>query len=333
MTRLAAAIETHLGSGRPDEVRLQQDFLDAFAQWTSSPWPAHPVYSASIALDIAAKHLRGRPGRVGMITPTFDNIPALFRRTGLSLTPVSEDVLMPEPDLDRLTALGLAALVVVTPNNPTGTRMSRDGLELLLAWSAAQDVPLVLDLSFRLLAPDHCWDVAAAAAAVGAETAVIDDTGKTLPAFGSKIGLLSGTGAMGAELAAIVDDVLLTVSELDLVGLGYLLRDTTEVQRSRELCRTNRVAFRESVPSLAPTRRWNGFQPSVEWLDAGDARDRILVACQKNGLALLPGEQFFWDSPGPDGPGGTKIRIPLLRDPASFQEGLDVLREVLGQST
>ena len=51
-------------------------------------------YSSSISIEAVANLLRERNAPVALVTPTFDNIPAIMRRHGISLRPLEEKTLL-----------------------------------------------------------------------------------------------------------------------------------------------------------------------------------------------------------------------------------------------
>lgn len=320
--------------------RIEQGFLDALGRHTGQayhPARAHIVYSASVAIDIVAKHLALTGRRTGVVTPTFDNIPALMAMSGVELVPVPEASLLPEPDMDLLDTLGLAALLVVMPNNPTGTGMTRDAVRTLLQWAGDRDILTVFDASFRLLAPDACWDVLALAAEHGADAALIDDTGKALPLQDTKAGVLTMTEGLAGVVSEIVSQYLLNVSCLDLRLLTAVLTpsaDVDEVLRARSIARTNRGHLRDVIRSagyggaLPATAPGDSSTLNVEWLRVGPQQPAVLEACSAAGLEVLPGQPFFW-SAGDAGRPAEWVRLALLRDTADFRRGADIFAAAL----
>ncbi|MCX4744612.1 aminotransferase class I/II-fold pyridoxal phosphate-dependent enzyme [Kitasatospora sp. NBC_01287] len=320
--------------------RVERRFLDALGHHTGQeyhPARAHIVYSASVATDIVAKHLALTGRRTGVIAPTFDNIPALVTMAGVEVVPVHERSLLPEPDLDRLDALGLAALVVVLPNNPTGTGMAPNAARRLLRWAGERDVLVVFDASFRLLDPSSCWDVLALAERCAADAAVIDDTGKALPLQDTKASVLTVTSGLAPAVSEIVSQYLLNVSCLDLRLLTTVLTPSQhcdEVLRARDIARSNRGTLRDALraaglaallPAGAPD---DGSTINVEWLHVGPAQQRILEHCRAAGLQILPGQPFFWSTGAGERPTGW-VRVALLRDPADVRRGVAILLDAV----
>ena len=163
-------------------------------------------YSSSLAIEVSGKvlsYLSRR--RVGLVHPTFDNIPARFRRLGLELVAIEEDLLQKGGSLDDVLDV-LHALVIVMPNNPSGAWLSEGGFRGLLERCRARDVLVVLDFSFRSFVSDiQSWDQYAAARESGAVYMIIEDTGKTLPLMELKVGALSPHPSLRQLVETITD--------------------------------------------------------------------------------------------------------------------------------
>jgi len=316
---LAAILEGLLAKRGSDYFEAEEAFRAALSVHTGQQYGTNSsflTYSASIALDAAAKQLLPQRRPIGLLTPTFDSVPALFRRSGLRLTPVPERRVLPAVDLDYLDGLGLGALIVVVPNNPTGTVMFPDQVIGLLGWAARRDVTLVLDLSFRMFDPGLRFDVIEAADGVGAQVLTVDDTGKTIPLYDTKLGVLSASRTLAQQTGRICGDILLNLPELDLRMLGYLFG-----QQGPDAAANGALLTKLSAGGT-PRSADGGFQPTVAWLHCGIGRDHIVESCRRSGVALLPGDRFFWDRPWQRNPGSDRIRVPLLRDEKLFEDGM-----------
>ncbi len=330
--RVSQVVHALLAEGRADYFEAEAAFREALAGHTGQRYPgsrAHLTYSASIALDVVAKSLLPQRGPIGVITPTFDSVPALFARSGLTLRPIPESRLLPVCDLEFLSSLKLTALLVVAPNNPTGTVLAPDQMLGLLQWAARRGTTLILDCSFRMFDPGSRFDVIEAADGLGADAITVDDTGKTLPLHDTKVGVLSASNRLASRVRAICSDVLLTVSELNVRMLTALLEDDAghgEVSRARRLAARNLAELRRLDPGLPAEPGPSEFQPSVAWLNWGPLRDDVIEYCRAHGAELLPGDRFHWDrATGEANPGAQWLRIPLLRDADVFDRGLRLL--------
>ncbi len=325
---MSAVIERFgaLMSAPVDVTQIEGEFLDAMTARSGVPYNRPRTwisYSASIAIDIVAKLLTRRGLRVGLVAPTFDNLSALIERNGTELVAVPEEWLTPSVDFDKLASLDLSALFVVQPNNPTGTSWSRDTWQDVCTWAAANHIVLVGDMSFRLFDPEMCWDQLALAERTGASLILIEDTGKIVPLHDTKVGVVTCTPDLEAELREIHEAVLLNVSSIDLALITVVLGASSgvdEIQRARDLVQSNKQQVREfaekhdlSILSIGGL--------SVEWLDVGPMKSQIMSACVDRGLIVLPGEYFHWNELE-DNRGTDRVRLALMRDEEILRDGL-----------
>ena len=90
-------------------------------------------YSSSVSIDITARALHAVDrNNVGLVTPTFDNIPLLLRRNGLNITAIPEELLWSETAAMNKYLAEIDALFIVMPNNPTGReRIAKNSLSSL----------------------------------------------------------------------------------------------------------------------------------------------------------------------------------------------------------
>jgi aspartate/methionine/tyrosine aminotransferase len=320
--------------GAIDVAGVETEFLDAFTARSHTPYDENKTwicYSASIAIDIVAKLLTRRGLRVGLVTPTFDNLSALIDSNGAELIPVPEEILVPQVDFDRLSALALDSLVVVMPNNPTGTSWDVDQWSLACSWAARSGVVLVGDMSFRLFDRAMCWDQLALAESHGASLILIEDTGKIVPLHDTKVGVITCTKDLAADLNEIHESVLLNCSSIDLALITVVLGDShskiDEIERARSLVRMNRKRVRDHADRLGLSALSMG-DLSVEWVDVGPAKYELVGACMERGLIVLPGEYFHWNETDVN-QGAHRIRLALMRDEDVIQDGLARMSEAL----
>jgi enduracididine biosynthesis enzyme MppP len=172
-------------------------------------------YSSSVAMEIVARSLATTTDAIGLVHPTFDNIPDILRGVGLRLVPVEKEQLH-GGDLDPALLRSVGCLFVTTPNNPTGRVLSEERLRRLAAQCAEHAVVLTLDTSFRGFDTRAHYDHYAVLEASGCRWVVIEDTGKLWPTLELKIGWLVSAANVGLPLAKVYSDILLGVSPLVL---------------------------------------------------------------------------------------------------------------------
>lgn len=198
-------------------------------------------YSSSVAMDIVARTLAERGGRVALVHPTFDNIPDLLKARGIELVPVAEEEFergMPQlPDDVR-------AVFITTPNNPTGWVLPEQALAVIAKHCAETGRVLVLDTCFRAQDPRAQYDTYRVLQETGVQWAVIEDTGKLWPVLELKAGFLAWSEGIELDLVEAFSDVLLSVSPVILRLISRLAEDAVDggyadlralVQRNRGL--------------------------------------------------------------------------------------------------
>jgi aspartate/methionine/tyrosine aminotransferase len=311
-------------------------FLDAFAARLNTTFPEHQrylLYSASISVDLVGKLLARRGLQVHLMLPTFDNLPALMAMNGVQTLPVPDSAIYPVPDFCYLNRQGIQCLFLVCPNNPTGARLSTLGILTLLEWAAQRNVLTIFDMSFRLLVPELCIDLIAAADSIGASAIVIDDTGKVLSLFDSKLSVTTCTLDLARDMSLIHQQISLNVSTFDMEMLALLLdskdEHNDEVAIGRQLITANRQILHDVLRDCGVVPLMNIDQEiSVEWIRLEEDAEVILRICADRGLQILPGRLFYWDRVSTD-QRGQFLRIALMRDKGVVAAGCEILRSVL----
>jgi enduracididine biosynthesis enzyme MppP len=283
-------------------------------------------YSSSVAMEILARALRAAGlRRVGLIHPTFDNIPDILRGVGLQLAPVSEETLQaadrpPDPDID--------VLFVTSPNNPTGTVLSEDRLAHWAGWCAERGIILALDTCFRGFDPRAQYDHYRVLDSAGGEWVVIEDTGKIFPSLDLKVGFLACSRLLAVPVRRVYTDIMLGVSPAILCLVTALAGDAARggLAMLQRLIGDHRAMLRSAIPDPA-CGRWpdRDSRISVERLalPRGLLASRVAGELRERDVHVLPGPNFHWADPTG---GETFIRIALSRPPDDIREGAEIIR-------
>ena len=111
------------------------------------------------AAELIEVLMRRLEGQLGFIRPTFEEYPnrcapertVVYRAQAPDFSYTAEDLIA------HFSGSGIEALVLINPDNPSGSYIDRSGLETLLAWSEREGIRLVLDESFADFAdePDN----------------------------------------------------------------------------------------------------------------------------------------------------------------------------------
>jgi enduracididine biosynthesis enzyme MppP len=286
-------------------------------------------YSSSVAMEILARALRAAGlRRVGLIHPTFDNIPDILRGVGLRLSPVSEETLR---SADRLDDLEVDVLFVTSPNNPTGTVLSADRLAHWAQWCAERRIVLALDTCFRGFDPRAQYDHYRVLDDSGVEWVVIEDTGKMFPSLDLKVGFLAHARHLQVPLRHVYTDILLGVSPAILCLVTALADDAAHggLAALHRLIGDHRAMVRDVIREPG-CGRWpdRDSRISVERLalPQGLRASQVAADLRERDVHVLPGAKFYWADPGE---GESFIRIALGRPREDVREGAQVIRAYL----
>jgi aspartate/methionine/tyrosine aminotransferase/acyl carrier protein len=326
--------ELYLAAESVPQLTLQREFEEAFYRLagqesvvTRDRRPLHH-YSSSLSIEVVANYLREKRLRVSLLHPTFDNIPAILRRHGVPLTPITERIFA-EPD-DPSFYTGTDALFLVTPNNPTGADPEPEVLQTIARRCAEHDVLLIADFSFRFFSGHLAsWDHYGYFESVGVRYVGIEDTGKTWPTLDLKIGSLVVDARLHPRLQEITDDLLLNVSPF----IFALIRDYIEADKdlsSRQVGAVNREVLERALDGAPVTITPAAGPMSVAWLALPDGwrADDLCDWLTEQEVSVLPGWPFFWADTEA---GQSFIRVALMRPEEDFAAAAAALAEALGR--
>lgn len=312
------------------QVELEREFEEAYFTLAGQPsvlrreQHALHFYSSSLAMEAVANHLRLREMSIGVLHPTFDNIPAILRRHGLEPKQVPEQI-FDEPENPAFYQ-DLDSLLLVVPNNPTGTDAPIDVLKRIALSCKAAGVLLILDFSFRFFSRHlSTVDFYGFLAEEGVAHIGIEDTGKTWPTLDLKVGTLIADPSCHAGLQAITDDMLLNVSPFVFALVAeYIRRDGA--RESLRVEGRNRAVLRESLAG-GPLQLIDPPGPmSVAWLRMPEGWVDTEAAdwLAEQGVSVLPGGPFFWDDREE---GQSYLRVAMMRPEDEFATGAAALAE------
>lgn len=320
--------------------RMEERFKRIFGRIVRSPTlEEHTCYSlcptASNSIDIVAAWLKSSGYSVGLLEPAFDNLFLLLKRRQVNVISVQESDLL---DLGALAAkikyANLKALMVVSPNNPTGFQLTAQEFRALCEQCRELGVTLVLDTTFRFYSRAG-YDEYRILEETGLPYVVVEDTGKTWPTQDMKVSLMAYSKALAPQIRPLYEELYLCHSNFSVALLGQLIEQTDGAGLDKVVWKAvdERRAKLERVLDgtlLRPvqTERSSCALP-VAWLDcsATGLSDLELVRrLEKHDVALLPGRFFFWNSQQQN---TDKVRVSLLRADGMFDRGLSALQQAL----
>jgi aspartate/methionine/tyrosine aminotransferase len=290
-----------------------------------------PTYSASISMEIAAIVLSKRAKAAALTHPTFDNIADILKRHQISIAPLGE-TLTDQPLREAITQLnqvGVGAIVLVSPNNPTGRVIQSEELYDIGILCAKASMTLVLDCCFRLYDDRAVYDHYEVLAQTGVEYVIIEDTGKIWPTQDIKLSYLVPSSTMLPDLLDAYDDVILNVSPFisNLVYYFSMLSDDRHQHSFMSITNENRLHLRASLPENVVSFPYRDSRISVDILEMGTSEraSTALELLRAEGVNVLSARAFHWSSPSQ---GASRLRVALARDPAYFATAVQIMANV-----
>lgn len=214
------------------------------------------------------------------------------------------------------------AVLVVSPNNPTGSVLQRDELDALAAVCADRDLVLIGDEVFA----DYPLDGAPPAPSVMQQpvaTAVsLGGLSKSVGLPQVKVAWLAVGGPASADVMAgleIVADTFLSVSTPAQVALPALLQDGAAVREAiRARIARNLQALRAAVagaPAMTLLPPAGGWCAVLQVPAVRSEESLVLALVEHDGVLVHPG--YFFDFPGE-----AFVIVSLLPSPEVFDTAL-----------
>jgi aspartate/methionine/tyrosine aminotransferase len=315
-----------------------RDFMMLSGQLSasSSEWFL-PVYASSISIDIVADYLARSHLTVALVEPTFDNIPDLMKRHGVSLQSMR---LVPtqtygETVLQAARRNDIDVIFLVMPNNPTGDFIPEAAFREVAQHCAIHGKLIVLDTSFRLFESGAMFDQHAILGEAEVQYIVIEDTGKFWPSLDLKLSFIFASPTLRTGLTAIYQDLLLNVSPLIslLVSKYSNVSAIDDLRSVRTPIAINRRRLRKTLGFLMGSNcvAYPQSRVSVEFvrLPSPLRSSQLVRELELSGVAILPGTLFFWSNPEL---GESYIRIALSRPPKAFARAMENLSLLIDHS-
>jgi alanine-synthesizing transaminase len=344
---------TGVGLAYPDDLLAPLGSSSAL-QYSPEPFGSHAAREA-VSADFTRHGVSVPAARIALTASTSEAYAMLFKL----LCDPGDRVLVPRPSyplLEHLTALESVAAVpyaldahagwrldvdavaaaidsrtkavlVVSPNNPTGSTLDRRELDSLAKLAASREVALIGDEVFA----DYRLTPAAAGVSVLQQSRAL---AFGLGGLSKSVGLpqvkVAWIGVSGPPAAAddalngleIVADAFLSVSTPAQLALGELLRSGAQVRAQiRQRIGRNLEALRAAVGATAavtlhdPSGGWSAVLqvPSTQTEEA-----LALALVEQDGVLIHPG--YFFDFPRE-----AFVVVSLLPAPATFDAGLSRL--------
>lgn len=288
-------------------------------------------FTASTALEVVANLLRLKDLSLALIEPCFDNLYDIVARHGVRLSVFPEELMIggAEEMEHHLLQAPCDAIMLVSPNNPTGISLSAGNLTWLANFCRREGKVLVIDATFRFYLPEKAvCDQYAILAASGCDCIVIEDTGKTWPTLEIKAPFFSVSPGLATEVAHIYSDFLLHVSPFAVKLLTRFVQLPSElgIGHLRRVIAQNRAVLLDRIKGTGMEAREAPFM-SVSWLRLAQDQtaEELCRQLASNGVYALTGNQFFWSNPMA---GDQYLRVALSRDTLMFERAATIIGQV-----
>jgi len=220
----------------------------------------------------------------------------------------------------------VAALLVASPSNPTGTLLGEHTLREYHAIAAAQDGCLIVDEIYHGLVYD---EQASTALAISDEIFVVNSFSKYFGMTGWRLGWLIAPQAYVADIEKLAQNLFLAAPT---IAQHAALKAFDE--ESINILETRRREFKQRRDYLLPALRDVGFDIPV----IPDGAFYLYANCshftddsyrftsrllEEAGVAITPGTDFGVNQPG------THVRFAYTTSLENLQEGVRRLREFL----
>jgi histidinol-phosphate aminotransferase len=216
-------------------------------------------------LDSAMRAFADPGDRVACPVPSFAMIPIFAQMNGLEpvLVPLTRDL---DLDADAMLATGARVTYLCSPNNPTGTLMTRSAVERVIERAAGVVIVDEAYAEFVGVGMDETSGYLRAAASLP-NVLVVRTMSKAFGLAGLRIGYATGAAALVAE-----------------------------VEKSRGPYKVNGLAEQAAVAALTTDRGWVGARVR----DAIENRERLADALRGLGLAPIDSAANFVLVPMPN---------------------------------
>ena len=203
---------------RRNQRAVESAYIDTFLQLSGQSrrddyFEFFLCFTASTALEVVANYIRMRELSVALIEPCFDNLHDILFRHDIPLEAFDENMIVAEGEVlaEYLKKLACDAILLVSPNNPTGIRIPESNLARIADYCRVNDKILILDSCFRFYLPDdHAYDQYGLLADANVKSIVIEDTGKTWPTLELKAPFFGVSKQLAGAISDIYSDFLLT---------------------------------------------------------------------------------------------------------------------------
>ncbi|AUH34282.1 aminotransferase [Paracoccus tegillarcae] len=320
--------EAHLYGPVLGNPELRQAVAEEFSAGYGTPFQAGQVaitQGCNQAFCAAMTMLAGAGDEVILPVPWYFNHKMWLDMMGIVTRPLNcDDAMLPDAQAAaRLIGPRTRAIVLVTPNNPTGAEYPADLVAQFYDLCRVHGIALVLDETYRDFdARDGApHDVAGRA---GADETLIQlySFSKAYRLTGHRVGaMITGPDRL-AEAEKFLDTVAISTSQLGQIGALWGMRNLQDWLAGERLEILSRRAAATRALSQMPGWQLRSCGAYFAWLRhpyAGSSADLAPRLVREAGVLALPGTMFM---PEGDQQGATHFRIAFANVDAAGIEAL-----------
>ena len=189
-----------------------------------------------------------------------------------------------------------AAVVLVSPSNPTGAVVSPPELGRIVAECAARDLFVLVDETYLRFHYDSAPQTAVALHTWRDNVVVVGSFSKAFAITGWRCGYLLGNAAVTAEAMKIQDCMVICASvPVQRAVAAVLEQDPDYPMRWMDELRSRRdflTAALRMIPGVEPVRPAGGFFVMARFEGIADSRSAALALIDKQQVVTVPGAFF-----------------------------------------
>jgi aspartate/methionine/tyrosine aminotransferase len=306
LARLGAAAGTRHAAAYGD-ILGDDDLRAAYAAHVSVRYGA-PVGADSVAITagcnqaffVAMIALAKAGEAVLLPNPWYFNHKMTLDMLGIDAVPLgcrAESAFVPDPDeARRLIDRRVRAIVLVTPNNPTGAVYPPEVIRAFRKLSAERGIALVIDETYRDFLPDHRPHDLIAGGDWQEVLVQLYSFSKSYCIPGHRVGAMVASPAMLAEVAKILDSLQICAPRVAQLVLPWALPALADWRAGNAALIAERAeAFRAAI---AASRDWKlhsigAYFAYLEHAWPGASGTDVCEAlARERGVVMLPGSYF-----------------------------------------
>jgi aspartate/methionine/tyrosine aminotransferase len=267
-----------------------------------SPGQVAITAGCNLAFTMAMTVLAGSGDAVLLPTPWYFNHRMALELLGITALPFetrAEDGFVPDPG--RLAAAltpAVQAVVLVTPNNPTGAIYPPATIAAIAGICRQRGIWLVLDETYRDFLPEDATPPHALFSDPDWEDGLVQlySFAKSYCIPGHRVGAVIGGGAFRVELMKLLDSMQICAARPAQAALAWAVPALAEWRRGNRAIMARRAeAFRAAL-AAAPDWRIDALGTYFAYLRIPENRGEALALAEalaaERGLLTLPGPFF-----------------------------------------